>query len=159
MEQEKTSYSKEAQTFLKDILHYMQIEGTVDILEEDEAQFVLHIDSPDAGRLIGRRAQMLESLQILTNRCLIHRYGSSPRCVVDVEHYRDRHREQLIERACEAADKVEKEGKPYRFRPMNAYDRRIIHKALEERSGIETFSEEGKEQGQKSVVVQASGNK
>jgi spoIIIJ-associated protein len=100
----------------------------------------LEIEGPDAGRIIGKRGNVLEAIQYLTTR-VVHKPGEGRRHVqVDAEGYRARHEDQLAEMAERLGERVAKEGKVITFDPMSARDRRIVHMALREFEGVRTES-------------------
>jgi spoIIIJ-associated protein len=83
---------------------------------------------------------VLEAIQYLTTR-VIHRPGEDRKHVsVDAEGYRARHEDQLAEMARRLGERVAKEGKVITFDPMNARDRRVVHKALQDFPGVRTES-------------------
>lgn len=119
----------------------------------EEEQIYFQIESPEAGRLIGRRAQMMQALQFLLNRMVRRISKDAPKCIVDVERYRERRRNELVEEALETAEKVKESGESSRLKPMNSFDRRAIHKALAEDDEVETKSVEAKGTDWKSIVI------
>jgi spoIIIJ-associated protein len=108
-------------------------EGSADEIRID-------IEGPDAGRVIGKRGTVLEAIQYLTTR-IVHRPGDARRHVqVDAEGYRARHEDQLAEMAKKLGQRVASEGKVITFDPMSARDRRIVHVALKDVTGVRTES-------------------
>jgi spoIIIJ-associated protein len=108
--------------------------------EGSEDEIRLEIEGPDAGRIIGKKGNVLEAIQYLTTR-VVHRPGDPRRHLsVDAEGYRARHEDQLGEMARRLAARVAQEGKVITFDPMSARDRRIVHKALEGAEGVRTES-------------------
>lgn len=143
-----------ARELIGSLLRLMEIEGSINRAEMESDQLMIHVESPDAGRLIGKGAQALDSFQYLVNRLMIAADEAAPRCVIDVGRYRERHRDKLLDRAFKAADEVERTGEGYRFEPMSSYDRRIIHQALESRTDVTTTSESSAQHRWKQLVVQ-----
>ena len=136
--------SKRALDFLRMLLDKMQMKAEVIVApddgesEDDEIRF--EIEGPDAGRIIGKRGSVLEAIQYLTTR-VIHKPGEARKHVsVDAEGYRARHEDQLAEMARRLGARVAKEGKVITFDPMNARDRRVVHRALEGFPGVRTES-------------------
>ncbi len=120
----------------------------------EDGEIYFQIDSPEAGRLIGRRAQMVQAIQLVLNRILQRELGAdAPRCVVDVENYRQRRSEELQKKAMDVAEEARQTGRSVRMQPMNAFDRRTVHRALASDEGVETASVPGKDSRWKSVVV------
>ncbi len=144
--------SDKAWEVLATLLDFLEIDAKVEVFEDDD-QLLLHIESPDAGRLIGRGAQTLNALQFVVNRILVKQYEDAPRCQVDAARYRERRKDQLIEKAIYAADRVQRTGTPYRFDTMNAFDRRIVHQALANDPHVITVSEGDDCQPWKTLVV------
>jgi len=119
----------------------------------EEGQIYFQIESPEAGRLIGRRAQMIQALQFLLNRMMKRISKDAPRCIVDVENYRERRKNDLVEQALEIAEKVKDSGESSRMKPMNAYDRRAVHKALADDEDVETESIASKDSSWKTIII------
>ena len=142
----------EAKTVLEEILRLMGFEGKIEAFEQVD-EVLLHIESPDAGRLIGRDAQVLDALQTLLYRMLAKKYRQAVRCIVDVERYRERRKDRLLKMAFDAADEALRTGRPVRLPPMDSAERRIVHQALKDRTDVATHSEEVGEHGEKQVVV------
>jgi spoIIIJ-associated protein len=136
--------SKRALGFLRMLLDKMDMKAEVIVApddgesEEDEIRF--EIEGPDAGRIIGKRGSVLEAIQYLTTR-VIHKPGENRKHVsVDAEGYRARHEDQLAEMARRLGARVAQEGKVITFDPMNARDRRVVHRALQDFPGVRTES-------------------
>jgi spoIIIJ-associated protein len=137
----------------ENILRLMGFEGKIERFDQEDGEILLHVSTPDAGRLIGRNAQVLEALQTVVNRMLRRGEGEGARYLVDVERYRERRKDKLLGMALEAADRAEQTGEPVKLPSMSSRDRRIVHRALTERPGVRTESEEVGEEGEKRVVV------
>lgn len=134
-------YVSQAKTFLRDILDSMDIMAEVRIREEDD---VLYIDltGPKMGLIIGYRGETLDSLQYLVS-LVVNKGHDIPykKIVLDTENYRTKREETLKRVALKTASKVKRMGRPYKLEPMNPYERRIIHSALQSETGIITYSE------------------
>ncbi|MEK0449120.1 MAG: hypothetical protein RL088_1388 [Verrucomicrobiota bacterium] len=100
----------------------------------------LQIYTPEKERLIGRRGEVLEDLQLLLNRMITSKDPKAPRVTVDVEHYREMHDDALIARIRQMADIVRATGRSYQLEPMNSYQRRIVHNAFKDDPEIMTWS-------------------
>jgi spoIIIJ-associated protein len=139
---------------LQDMLEMLGFEATVTATELEDG-VVLHVSTPEAGRLIGRQGQHLQDLKLLLSRMMQKQYPDKPRKImVDVEHYLEKQNEELIQRATQAAERVKRWGEPVELPAMNAYDRRIVHQTLASDSEVETLSvEDGKQTSKKRVVV------
>jgi spoIIIJ-associated protein len=144
-----TSGPSSAQTdraleFVRKLVKAMQMDAEVILAPDDgegsEDEIRLEIEGPDAGRIIGKRGAVLEAIQYLTTR-VAHRPGEGRKHVaVDAEGYRARHEDQLAEMARRLGERVASEGKIITFDPMSARDRRIVHMALREVTGVRTES-------------------
>lgn len=148
-----TAQLGEARAELETLLRLLQAEAKVEAFLEGESEILLHVESPDAARLIGRGAQALDALQYVLNRILFRRWPDGRRCIVDVERYRERRKDRLLKEAYEAAEKVRRTGRPVRLAPMRPAERRIVHQALKDERDLETVSEEPDAEGRKRVVV------
>ena len=93
------------------------------------------------GILIGKRGQTLDSLQYLTNRVANKMQDGYVRVKLDTENYRQRRKETLENLAKNIAYKVKRTKKPVSLEPMNPYERRIIHSALQNDRFVTTYSE------------------
>ncbi len=136
--------SKRAIDFIRMLLGKMSMDAEVSIAPDDgeggENEIRLEIEGPDAGRIIGKRGQVLEAIQYLTTR-VAHRPGEERKHIaVDAEGYRARHEDQLSQMARKLAERVMAEGKVITFDPMSARDRRVVHMALKDFEGVRTES-------------------
>ena len=104
------------------------------------------------GILIGKRGQTLDSLQYLANRVANKHQEGYVRVKLDTENYRARREETLRHLAKNIAHKVKRNRRPVALEPMNPYERRIIHSALQGNKYVETYSE-GNEPYRHVVVV------
>jgi spoIIIJ-associated protein len=108
---------------------------------EEPAEIQLEISGRDAGRVIGKKGQVLAAVQYLTNR-IVNRPGLDRRYVtVDAEGYRSRRDNTLASMARRLGKQAVDEGKIITFEPMNPRDRRVIHLALAKFEGVVTKSE------------------
>lgn len=142
-----------AQTVLQDILRLMGFDAKVEAFDQPENEVLLQIESPDAGRLIGRDAQGLEALQLVVTRMTGRQPEQPVRFIVDVERYRERKKERLLKMALDAADQVRQTGQPVKLSPMSASERRIIHHAIMEQKDLRTWSVVLDGENEKRVVV------
>jgi spoIIIJ-associated protein len=130
--------------FVKTLLAKMGMDAEVTLAPDDgegsEDEIRLEIEGPDAGRVIGKRGQVLEAIQYLTSR-VAHKQGERRRHIaVDAEGYRARHEDQLAQMARKLGERVAQEGKIITFDPMSARDRRVVHMALKDVPGVRTES-------------------
>jgi spoIIIJ-associated protein len=123
------------------VLDELDLDGEVEI-EEDEERITASIDGDDDyGLLIGKRGQTVDALQLLAYQAAFRGIRERKRVVVDVAGYRERRRETLVARAERAAEQALDANRPVEMDPMSAQERRVIHEHLKERSGVETYSE------------------
>ena len=132
-----------AKVFLRDVFASMNL-GEVEITSEyNTADGSLEVDfeGQDMGILIGKRGQTLDSLQYLTSLVVNKEQKDYVRVKLDTENYRKRRKETLENLARNIAYKVKKTRRPVSLEPMNPYERRIIHSALQGNKFVETYSE------------------
>ncbi|MGN8632564.1 RNA-binding cell elongation regulator Jag/EloR [Blautia sp. HCP3S3_G3] len=132
-----------ATVFLRDVFASMEL-GEVEITSKyNTADGCLEVDfeGEDMGILIGKRGQTLDSLQYLTSLVVNKGKNNYIRVKLDTEDYRRRRKETLENLARGIAYKVKKTRKPVVLEPMNPYERRIIHSALQGNKYVETVSE------------------
>lgn len=132
-----------ASVFLKDVFASMDL-GEVEIASTYNTKdgcLEVNFDGEDMGILIGKRGQTLDSLQYLTSLVVNKGKSTYIRVKLDTEDYRRRRKETLENLARGIAYKVKKTRKPVVLEPMNPYERRIIHSALQGNKFVETVSE------------------
>lgn len=142
-----------AAIFLQELLAKMQLNGTVKAFENEEGVF-LNIESDTDGLLIGRRGETLDALQYITSLYLNkgHKDSNYVRVSVDTEGYRARREESLKKLARSKALQVSRTGRSIELEPMNPYERRILHSALQDFHGVSTHSE-GEEPNRRVVIT------
>ena len=139
--------------FLTEVFDKMNLEVEI-ITKFDEIEGVIDIElkGPEMGVLIGKRGQTLDSLQYLTNRVANKSQDGYVRVKLDTEDYRKRRKQTLENLAKNIAYKVKRSRKPISLEPMNPYERRIIHSALQADDRVSTHSE-GEEPYRRVVVT------
>ncbi len=153
IKEEKVSIEDKAKVFLNDVLGAMDITAVIDtklIEEENTLEIVLNGD--DMGILIGKRGQTLDSLQYLVSMVVNKETEEYIRVKVDTENYRERRKLTLENLAKNIAFKVKRTKRSVSLEPMNPYERRIIHSALQNDKYVTTHSE-GEEPYRKVVVT------
>lgn len=149
----KSSVEEVARVFLNDVFQAMNMEVAIDIkYNEEEKNMDIELSGNEMGVLIGKRGQTLDSLQYLTSLVVNKEQQDYVRVKVDTENYRNRRKDTLENLAKNIAFKVRKTRKPVVLEPMNPYERRIIHSALQGNKYVETYSE-GNEPYRHVVVV------
>lgn len=130
----------EGATFLQKLFQLMNVETTISQTERS-GDFLFELTGEDVGVLIGKRGQTLDSLQLLVN-LVVNRYGEKyVKVELDAENYREHRKKALVQLAERLAAKVKRTKGPIRLEPMQAYERKIIHAALQSVDGIKTYSE------------------
>ena len=149
----KSSVEDTAKDFLKDVFQAMNLAVVVNV-KYDEANNSMDIDlsGDEMGVLIGKRGQTLDSLQYLVSLVVNKNVDNYIRVKVDTENYRQRRKETLENLAKNIAYKVKRTKRPVSLEPMNPYERRIIHSALQGDKFVTTHSE-GEEPFRRVVVT------
>jgi len=137
--------ARQALDFVGDVVQQMGMECRVRLRrsrdEEAADEINIEITGKDAGRIIGKKGQVLQALQFLTHR-VINRPGSDRRHIlVDAEGYRSRRDDSLASMARRLGRQAVEEGKIITFEPMNPRDRRVVHLALAKFEGVVTKSD------------------
>ena len=138
----KGTVEDKAKDFLKDVLEAMDLEVVIDV-KYDEAEKNMEIDlkGDDMGVLIGKRGQTLDSLQYLVSLVVNKESEEYIRVKVDTEDYRNRRKATLEGLAKNISYKVKRTKRAVSLEPMNPYERRIIHSALQNDKYVTTHSE------------------
>jgi len=140
-----------AQEFLKKIFEKLEVKVQTEVSQQEDFIY-LSFTGDDLGILIGRRGETLDSLQYLVNLVIGRKFGQKYRIVLDVEGYRRRREQTLINLAQRLSEKVKRTGHNIVLEPMNPHERRIIHTALQNDQKVRTFSE-GEEPYRKVVIT------
>lgn len=137
----KYDYIEEAQIFIANILNCMEIEASIDIKEEKDI-LRINLSGENMGVIIGYRGETLDSIQYLVS-LVVNKVHELPhkKVILDTESYRSKREETLRGVAIKTANKVKKTQKVFKLEPMNPYERRIIHSALQEDHFVNTYSE------------------
>ena len=147
-EPEPTAESLEEQAdavadFVEELLERMGIDAIAEPTTHGGHIYVDIVDGPedDMALLIGRHGQTLDAIQELARTAVGRRLDERIRVLVDVEDYRKRQEDRLIERAREIAERVERTGREESLDPMNPYQRKLVHDVVAEFEGLESVSE------------------
>ena len=140
-EEVRDEKSEQIRTFLSGLLGHMDAKAEVKVYEAEKNRYKVILEGEKLGALIGRRGETLDAIQQLTNYS-INRGGESKRARVqiDAENYREKREESLERLAQKVAGKVVKYRRNVTLEPMNAYERHVIHTALQDTQYITTFS-------------------
>ena len=147
------SLEDRAKNFLNDVFAAMDMEVVVNVVyNENEKAMDIDLSGDEMGVLIGKRGQTLDSLQYLVSLVVNKGEDEYIRVKVDTENYRQRRKETLENLAKNIAYKVKRTKRPVSLEPMNPYERRIIHSALQNDKYVTTHSE-GEEPFRRVVVT------
>ena len=128
--------------FLENVFSAMNMEVTIDIKKaEDDKVYEVELSGKEMGLLIGKRGQTLDSLQYLTNLAVNKYSDGYIKVKLDTEDYRQRRKDTLENLAKNIAYKVKRTKRPVSLEPMNPFERRVIHSALQGDRYVETHSE------------------
>ena len=142
-----------ALAFLNKVLAAMKLEVQIDISRAgEEGVMNIELSGDQMGVLIGKRGGTLDSLQYLTSVVVNRESDKYLKVKIDTENYRERRKETLENLANNLANKVKRIHRPVYLEPMNPYERRIIHSALQNNEYVETHSE-GEEPYRKVVIT------
>ena len=135
----KDDKANQVEVFLKGLLTRMEVEAGMEISEGDGSVEVT-LTGSDPGSLIGRRGETLDAIQHLTNYVINRGNAGRTRVNIDAENYRQRRNETLETLASRTAGKVAKYRRNITLDPMNAYERHVIHTALQDYENVTTYS-------------------
>ena len=130
-----------ARELVEGVLEELDLDGEVEVVEDDDRIAVTVRGEDDYGLLIGKRGQTIDALQLLCYQAAFRGLRERKRVVVDAAGYRERRRETLEGRADRAAEQALAANNVVEMDPMSAQERRVVHERLKERAGVETYSE------------------
>ena len=140
------------ENFLAGLMVHMKVSAQVKTTLSEEGTYEVELVGSDLGALIGRRGETLDAIQQLTNYTVNRGRSKRVRIHVDAENYRAKREESLIRLANKVAAKVVKYRRNVTLEPMNAYERHVIHSALQDVRGVTTYSV-GTEPNRRTVVA------
>ena len=126
-------------TFLSGLLEQMGSSAVVKVYLPEKGRYKVYLEGENLGALIGRRGETLDAIQQLTSYS-VNRTGGRVRVQLDAEGYREKREQSLQHLARKVANKVVKYRRSVTLEPMNAYERHVIHTALQEVAGVTTYS-------------------
>ena len=134
---------KAVSAFVEGMIERMGFSGTADYKNSDGAKLIFEISSESSNILIGKKGKNLDALQLLTNVYLNRVTGDDApwRVVLDAEGYRARREESLVRMAHRMADEATKTRSSRLLEPMNPFERRLVHTAINDRDDVVTKSE------------------
>lgn len=131
-----------AADFIEELLGHMGIDAIAEPGEHRGHMYVDIVDGQeeDMALLIGRQGQTLDAIQELMRMVVSRRLDARIRVIVDVQDYRKRREERMVENAQEQAERVLDTGREAELDPMNPFERKLVHDALADVDGVETIS-------------------
>ncbi len=141
-------------TFLTGLMEHLNVQAVPEIFITNEGNYKVILQGQDLGAVIGRRGETLDAIQQLTSYSVNRGQSKRVRIHVDAEGYRAKREESLQRLAVKVAGKVVKYRKNMTLEPMNAYERHVIHTALQDYKGVTTYST-GVEPNRRTVVAYA----
>ena len=126
--------------FLTGLLEHMDSTAEVKVYEEEKNRYKVILEGQKLGALIGRRGETLDAIQQLTNYAVNTGSDKRIRIQMDAENYRAKREQSLESLAGKVAAKVAKYRRSVTLEPMNAYERHVIHAALQDVKGVTTYS-------------------
>ena len=127
-------------SFLTGLLERLEVEAVPQVFVNGEGAYKVVLQGKDLGSIIGRRGETLDAIQQLTSYCVNRSQSKRVRIHVDAEGYRAKREESLRRLAVKVAGKVVRYRKNMTLEPMNAYERHVIHTALQDVPGVTTYS-------------------
>ena len=153
---EMGSRAQKAEAFLMGLMENMDVKAVPHITEREDGNLDVDLVGENLGALIGRRGETLDAIQQLTNYAVNHGQSKRVRIHIDAENYRAKREESLQRLAFKVAGKVVKYRKNVMLEPMNAYERHVIHTALQDYRDVTTYST-GTEPNRRIVVAYSRG--
>ena len=141
-----------AQEFLQQLTELMGVHVSVAVATDEEGNVRVNMEGDTLGILIGRRGETLDALQYLTSLLVNKGQNNYTRVTLDTEGYRAKREEALVRLANRMANRCQKTGRKVSLEPMNPYERRILHSALQDHPAVTTHSE-GEEPNRHVVIT------
>lgn len=127
-------------SFISGLMEKMEVEAKIRVYQPEKGRYQVTLAGPSMGQIIGRRGETLDAIQQLTSYCVNRSSSGRVRVTVDAENYRAKREESLEHLAHKVAGKVVKYRRSVTLEPMNAYERHIIHTALQDEPNVTTGS-------------------
>lgn len=140
-EDQQIELKAQVQGFVEELINYSSLDLRASISENDADDILVEFQGFDLPLLLGHSAELLDAMQYITRRVFANEVAEGAQIDFDASGYREARQHELELMAQKAAEKVRSSRVPFVFDPMNAQDRRIIHNALVEISGVRTESE------------------
>lgn len=137
----KTDALNQTEKYITAIIQEMGLNVSTTSTFKNNSEVVINLESSEAGRIIGKRGQVLNSLQLLAQNYYNHIEKGYMTVTLDIENYREKRKETLQNLALNMSKKAVATRKPVKFEPMPNYERKIMHQILTNIENIETYSE------------------
>lgn len=151
-EVDAASAAGKAKAFLAELTTLMGVNVEIEVGTDTEGNVYVQMTGDTLGILIGRRGETLDAIQYLTSLRVNHGQDGYTRVTIDTENYRAKREDTLIRLANRMANRAVKTGRKVSLEPMNPYERRIIHSALQANEAVDTHSE-GEEPNRHVVIT------
>ena len=132
--------AQEIKKFLSGLLQQMEVTAEVKVYLPEKGRYKVILEGKNLGTLIGRRGETLDAIQQLTSYSVNRSGGGRVRVQLDAENYREKREQSLQHLARKVAAKVTRYRRSVTLEPMNAYERHVIHTALQDVPGVTTYS-------------------
>jgi len=149
---DRSTAAGKAQEFLQELTRLMGVNVSVAVKTDEEGNVRVDMEGDTLGILIGRRGETLDALQYLTSLQVNKGQNDYTRVTLDTEGYRAKREEALVRLANRMANRAQKTGRKVSLEPMNPYERRILHSALQNHPAVTTHSE-GEEPNRHVVIT------
>jgi len=149
---EDDRHAAQVRSFLTGLLEHMDIAANIDMGVTAQGNYRITLSGPNMGAVIGRRGETLDAIQQLTSYSVNRGRSDRLRIHIDAENYRAKREESLERLALRMADKVKRSHRSMTLESMNAYERHVIHTALQDVAGVTTQST-GVEPNRRVVVL------
>ena len=132
--------SEQIRQFLSGLIAHMDAKAEVKVYLSEKDRYKVYLEGEKLGQLIGRRGETLDAMQQLTSYAVNRGSDKRVRIYLDAENYREKREESLQRLAVKVAGKVVKYRRNVTLEPMNAYERHVIHTALQDYAHVTTYS-------------------
>ena len=150
--------AKRITAFLSGLLEQLESQAEIKVYEVEKGSYRVILEGEKLGQLIGRRGETLDAIQQLTGYAVNSGADKRIRVQVDAENYRRKREQSLESLAAKTAEKAKRYRRSVTLEPMNAYERHVIHAALQDKEGVTTYSI-GTEPNRRVVVAYERGNR
>lgn len=142
---------RRAKAFIEEVFESIGINDVEIHTSTEEDNIMVKVSGEEASKLIGRRGESLDSLQMLTNLAVNKGEEQYSRVLLDIENYRSKREASLKKYANKMARQAAKQRRILKLEPMNPYERRIVHSSLKDDRYVKTYSE-GKDPYRRVVI-------